>query len=157
MSFPRYLAYKDSGVAWLGDVPGHWDVVSFKQFVDIQNGADHKHIEPVEGYPVLGSGGVFTHGNVPPRALMRKIEREATKIAHEHLLVFTDAAQTMLTWLWVAVGGCGWRAPPASPPAPAPIPGTKTRAVKRCAKSCARSSGRWSKKKPSRSTPSSPA
>ncbi len=26
MSFPRYPAYKDSGVAWLGEVPGHWEV-----------------------------------------------------------------------------------------------------------------------------------
>ena len=42
------------------------------------------------------------HGNIPPRALLLKIEREATKLAHEHLLVFADAAQTTLTWLWVA-------------------------------------------------------
>jgi len=26
MSFPRYPAYKDSGVEWLGEVPGHWEV-----------------------------------------------------------------------------------------------------------------------------------
>lgn len=26
MSFPRYPAYKDSGVAWLGEVPAHWEV-----------------------------------------------------------------------------------------------------------------------------------
>ena len=31
MSFPRYLAYKDSGVEWLGEVPGHWDVKRLKQ------------------------------------------------------------------------------------------------------------------------------
>jgi len=43
-----------------------------------------------------------THGNIPPRALLLKIERETTKLAHEHLLVFADAAQTTLTWLWVA-------------------------------------------------------
>ncbi len=60
MSFPRYPTYKDSGVEWLGEVPGHWAVVQFKQFVDIQNGSDHKHVEQSEGYPVLGSGGVFT-------------------------------------------------------------------------------------------------
>ena len=27
MSFARYPAYKDSGVEWLGEVPGHWEVV----------------------------------------------------------------------------------------------------------------------------------
>ncbi|OQW89272.1 MAG: hypothetical protein BWK72_04835 [Rhodoferax ferrireducens] len=28
MSFPRYPEYKDSGVEWLGEVPGHWNVGS---------------------------------------------------------------------------------------------------------------------------------
>jgi type I restriction enzyme S subunit len=63
MSLPRYSEYKDSGVEWLGDVPKHWEVVQFKQFVDIQNGSDHKHIEQSEGYPVLGSGGIFTYAS----------------------------------------------------------------------------------------------
>ena len=31
MSFARYPAYKDSGVAWLGEVPGHWEVKRLKQ------------------------------------------------------------------------------------------------------------------------------
>jgi hypothetical protein len=31
MSFPRYPQYKDSGVEWLGEVPGHWEVKRFKQ------------------------------------------------------------------------------------------------------------------------------
>lgn len=26
MSFPRYPAYKDSGVEWLGKVPAHWQL-----------------------------------------------------------------------------------------------------------------------------------
>jgi type I restriction enzyme S subunit len=26
MSFPRYEAYKDSGVEWLGEIPGHWEM-----------------------------------------------------------------------------------------------------------------------------------
>ena len=41
-------------------------------------------------------------GNIPPRNTLLKIEKEATKLAHEHLLVFANAAQTALTWLWVA-------------------------------------------------------
>ena len=63
MSFPRYPQYKDSGVDWLGPVPAHWEVVQFKQFVDIQNGADHKHVEQDDGYPVIGSGGAFTYAS----------------------------------------------------------------------------------------------
>ena len=30
MSFPRYPNYKDSGVAWLGEVPEHWGVGSVR-------------------------------------------------------------------------------------------------------------------------------
>ena len=28
--FPRYEAYRDSGVEWLGEVPGHWEVKRLK-------------------------------------------------------------------------------------------------------------------------------
>lgn len=31
MSFPRYPATKDSGIEWLGEVPGHWDVIPLKR------------------------------------------------------------------------------------------------------------------------------
>jgi len=42
------------------------------------------------------------NGNIPPRPILLKIEKESIKLAHEHLLIFADAAQTMLTWLWVS-------------------------------------------------------
>jgi hypothetical protein len=41
-------------------------------------------------------------GTIPARAVLLKIEKEVGKLAHEHLLVFVDAAQTTQTWLWVA-------------------------------------------------------
>ena len=63
MSFPRYPKYKASGVEWLGDVPVGWEVVQYKQFVEIQNGSDHKHVEQSEGYPVFGSGGIFAYAS----------------------------------------------------------------------------------------------
>lgn len=63
MSFPRYPKYRPSGVEWLGEVPAHWGVVPLKAYLDIQNGADHKSIEADEGYPVLGSGGVFAYAS----------------------------------------------------------------------------------------------
>ena len=31
MSFPRYPAYMDSGVEWLGEVPEHWEVLPLKR------------------------------------------------------------------------------------------------------------------------------
>ena len=52
---------KDSGVAWLGEVPEGWKVIQFKRLASIQNGRDYKHIETdnEDGYPVIGSGGEF--------------------------------------------------------------------------------------------------
>jgi len=41
-------------------------------------------------------------GKVPARPMLLKIEKETAKLAHEHLLVFADAKESMLTWLWVS-------------------------------------------------------
>ncbi len=38
MSFPRYPAYEDSGVAWLGKVPAHWKVTPLKSEVSLRSG-----------------------------------------------------------------------------------------------------------------------
>lgn len=39
--------------------------------------------------------------NLPDSAVRRRIERELTKAAHEHILIFTDAAKSMQVWQWV--------------------------------------------------------
>ena len=41
-------------------------------------------------------------GRVPDYATRQKIERKVTAEAQEHLIVFTDAAQTIQVWQWVA-------------------------------------------------------
>jgi hypothetical protein len=41
------------------------------------------------------------NGRVPVRSTLLQIDKEVNKIAHEHLLIFADAARTQLTWLWV--------------------------------------------------------
>lgn len=38
MTFPRYPEYKDSGVEWLGEVPGDWRVVPLKHIVRFVSG-----------------------------------------------------------------------------------------------------------------------
>jgi type I restriction enzyme S subunit len=38
MSFPRYPAYKPSGVEWLGEVSEHWEVKPLKRVAEIQTG-----------------------------------------------------------------------------------------------------------------------
>lgn len=42
------------------------------------------------------------NGAIPPRATLLKLEKEAAKLAYEHLLIFSDAQQSALTWLWVS-------------------------------------------------------
>jgi type I restriction enzyme S subunit len=42
MSLPRYSEYKDSGVEWLGEVPGHWAVAPLKHSFKIVGGSTPK-------------------------------------------------------------------------------------------------------------------
>jgi type I restriction enzyme, S subunit len=51
MSFARYPAYKDSGVAWLGGVPTHWDVAPLKTSIErIESGVSVNATDtPAEG------------------------------------------------------------------------------------------------------------
>lgn len=39
MSFPKYPAYKDSGVEWLGEVPAHWSANPLKRAFKIEGGS----------------------------------------------------------------------------------------------------------------------
>jgi hypothetical protein len=41
-------------------------------------------------------------GNIPDYASRRKIEKQVTKSAYEHLLIYIDDAKTMQVWQWVA-------------------------------------------------------
>jgi len=80
-------------------------------------GWDHANLQPQD---ILVSGENYTltsiaqkrgvavflcspndDGNIPPRPELLKIEKEANRLAHEHLLIFANADQTALTWLWV--------------------------------------------------------
>ena len=81
-------------------------------------GWDNPNLRP-QSVPVNGHTFTLTHvahkrgvavfmcspdsqGSVPPRATLLKIEKEATKLSYEHLLIFADASQKVMTWLWVA-------------------------------------------------------
>ncbi len=62
MSFPRYPEYKDSGVEWLGQVPGHWAVGSARWITRRYSGGtpDKAKLEYWEDgtIPWLNSGAV---------------------------------------------------------------------------------------------------
>ncbi len=54
MSFPRYPAYKLSGVEWLGEVPAHWELTALKFLADYQNRYPFKPEERgEEGLPII--------------------------------------------------------------------------------------------------------
>ncbi len=57
----RYDRYKDSGIAWIGEIPEHWEVTLFKRKITINNGKDYKNFSDAEIYPVIGSGGYFAY------------------------------------------------------------------------------------------------
>ncbi|SEG25377.1 type I restriction enzyme, S subunit [Thauera chlorobenzoica] len=38
MSLPKYPEYKDSGAAWLGEVPAHWAIAPLKHLVSFTSG-----------------------------------------------------------------------------------------------------------------------
>jgi type I restriction enzyme, S subunit len=57
MSVPRYEKYKDSGVAWLGEVPEHWGVERLKNLIDrIESGTS---VNSVDTPAVEGEFGVL--------------------------------------------------------------------------------------------------
>ncbi|MBN8442098.1 MAG: restriction endonuclease subunit S [Thauera sp.] len=53
MSFPRYPAYKDSGVEWLGEVPGHWEISQLKHAYSVIGGST-----PSSGVPQFWDGDI---------------------------------------------------------------------------------------------------
>lgn len=62
MSFPQYPKYKFNAVL-NSDIPAHWTCAPLKRLVRIENGANYKHVEAAEGYPVIGSGGIFAYAS----------------------------------------------------------------------------------------------
>lgn len=55
MSLPKYPEYKDSGVAWLGEVPTHWEAVSLKRVIEaIESGVSVNSIDTPAAEGELG-------------------------------------------------------------------------------------------------------
>jgi type I restriction enzyme S subunit len=64
MSFARYPSYKDSGVEWLGEVPGHWDVKRLTAVCVFQSGKAHEQVIDDDGeFICVNSRFVSTEGS----------------------------------------------------------------------------------------------
>ena len=49
MSFLKYPEYKNSGVDWLGAIPAHWEVGSFRRLIDsVSNGTTTEQVDEAD-------------------------------------------------------------------------------------------------------------
>jgi type I restriction enzyme S subunit len=113
VSFPRYPAYKHTGVEWLGPAPSHWEVLAIKRLASLQsgNGITAESISDEGDYPVYGGNGIrgftdaFTHDGVYPiigrqGALCGNVNYSKGKFwASEHAVVASPAHSLDARWL----------------------------------------------------------
>lgn len=113
MSFPRYPEYKDSGVKWLGKVPGHWNICALKRIADLKSGESitAEDIEEDGEFPVFGGNGLrgfttrYTHEGTyaligRQGALCGNINYATGKFwASEHAVVATPKFPVETHWL----------------------------------------------------------
>lgn len=59
----RYSEYKDSGVQWLGEIPGHWECVPFKSIFSLVKGLITKENLVDEGVNVISYGQIHSKVN----------------------------------------------------------------------------------------------
>ena len=55
----RYDTYKDSGVQWLGEIPGHWGCVPLKRICEMKSGNNLTSLDILDKgeFPVYGANG----------------------------------------------------------------------------------------------------
>ena len=81
MSFPRYPAYKDSGVVWLGQIPSHWSVAPLKSVVScndevlVESTPEDFEIEYVEISGVDVGKGIVETSTLPFKAAASRARR----------------------------------------------------------------------------------
>lgn len=65
MGLDPSVPMKDSGVAWLGEIPAHWELVKLGRKIQLQRGVDITKGEQADGdVPVVSSGGIASFHNV---------------------------------------------------------------------------------------------
>lgn len=77
---PKYEAYKDSGVEWLGEIPAEWNLKKFKYLLDEIN------IRSVTGEETLLSLSKY-HGVVPKSSLEDRSGGAATLIGYKRVSI----------------------------------------------------------------------
>jgi len=79
-------------LGWDWNSPNSRPIHVDEQVYDIRSIAQKRGIQVFE----------CRQGRVPDYPIRRKIDREITKSAYEHLIIFTDSAKTVQIWQWVS-------------------------------------------------------
>lgn len=59
MNYPAYPEYEESGVAWMGRIPRHWQVMKLHHVTRMKSGSSITSLEMDDGeYPVFGGNGI---------------------------------------------------------------------------------------------------
>jgi hypothetical protein len=74
-----------------------WEPIRYAQ--DVTIGEDAFHLDALAHK--RGFTAFRCHGKIPPYAVRRKIDAQVAKSYHEHLIIYTDPAQTTQVWQWV--------------------------------------------------------
>ena len=65
--FKPHPAYKESGVEWLGEIPGHWEVKRLKTVASVQlSNVDKKSLEGQEPVRLCNYTDVYYHERITP-------------------------------------------------------------------------------------------
>ena len=93
-SFPEYPAYKDSGVEWLGEVPEHWEVGSFRRLIkSVGNGTTADQVDEaddtvaVSRIETISTGQINFEkaGHVAPQDVAKRFLLNAGDILFSHI------------------------------------------------------------------------
>lgn len=74
----RYSEYKDSGVKWIGEIPGHWDAVSLKRVVKLINEKSNEQnipyiaLENIESF----TGKILPLNEIEPDSICNKFKKD---------------------------------------------------------------------------------
>ena len=64
----QYESYKESGIEWLGKIPSHWKIISFKRLFSFGRGLSITKADLVEeGIPVISYGQIHSKQNTGTR------------------------------------------------------------------------------------------
>jgi type I restriction enzyme S subunit len=76
-----YPAYKDSGVEWLGKVPGHWEILKLKYTDKVimgQSPSSEDYNDTHSGLPFLQGNAEFGNINPNPKIWCEKANKTAS-------------------------------------------------------------------------------